>query len=644
MSKRPSMALLILLAVAAVVVGCSGDNPTQPTQANAPTSSGGGGGSSVWNISVTASSNQIAADSDSAITITINVTRASDGTKPANGTTVVVSTNLGDFDTQGSGLQTGTLSLFDGTARVNFFPGSNPGTARVFAQLESSRGSTSITISELLEFFLNAITPNIGNPGGGEVVVISGGGFIEPVRVTFDGNAAPVESVNASRIRVRTPSIALQAGSTRSVTVAVTNNFNGPEQASDQLVNAFTYTFGGSAGEPRIFSVTPGSGPNEGGTTVVIIGENFESPVQVMFGSGGTPASFNGTEATVQSVTPTRIVVTAPSATDFGQGLLNQRVDILVRNVNTGLATISSDAFQYGPNVLVTEINPNSGPASGNQLVTVFGQGFVEPLQVRMGSVVDPQPLVSVLPNEIVVRTTGVETNSCGNVSGPVIVTLLDTGNENSQGPTYVYQVPGDGPQISGLNPTRGGAAGGTNVTINGSNFYNNMRVTFGDRPGSISSSGGGTMTVQTPFLPDSAFQTQSCDDDGDGTQGERFVETAVDLVVTNLSTTCEATFPDAFVYTPPTTVCMNDAGAVNPPTASFTSTVINAATNTVQFNDTSTGNPATWAWDFENDGIVDATAQFPQFSYPAPGTYAVSLRVSNSAGTDTTVQSITVP
>ncbi len=634
---------LLLLAplLLALVAACSSDNPTEPQQNPVGPSTASG---QAWNISVNASDRSVSSGDSAAITVTVSVRRASDGVKPANGTTVVVTTSLGEFNSQGSGATQGTLSLFDGVARINFFPGNVPGTARVTAQLDQSRGSTNITIQDGGAFFLTSVQPNIGGPNGGEQVVIRGGGFLEPVRVTFGGSTAVVESVTSTRIRVRTPATTLSPGQTQPVTVAVTNNLNGPTNATDQLVNAFTYTLGGSSNEPRAFGVTPGTGPNEGGTTVVITGENFESPVQVIFGQGTNPNNFNGVEATVQSVTPTQIIVTSPSATNFGQGLLNQRADILIRNINTGLVTIATDAFQYGPNVLVTEIAPNSGPASGDQLVDIFGQGFVEPLQVRLGSVVDPQPLVSVTPTQITVRTLGAQTNSCGDISGPVIVTLLDTGNENTQGPTYVYQVTSDGPRISGLNPTQGSANGGTPVTITGQNFYSNTEVTFGGRAGNISSIGSGSISVTSPFIPDAELLIEACDDNADGTQGERYIDTPVEVLVKNLSTQCEATFPNGFVYVPTNTVCRNDVGAVTPPTASFTFTVTNAATFTVQFNDTSNPAATAWSWDIDNDGSIDYSTQFPIHSFPAAGSYSVALTVSNAGGTDSTVQVVTVP
>jgi len=73
------------------------------------------------------------------------------------------------------------------------------------------------------------------------------------------------------------------------------------------------------------------------------------------------------------------------------------------------------------------------------------------------------------------------------------------------------------------------------------------------------------------------------------------------------------------------------------PPVASFTATPTDGtAPLTVQFSDTSTNGPTSWAWDFQNDGTIDSTVRNPSFTYPAAGTYDVSLRVTNGGGSDT--------
>jgi PKD repeat protein len=76
-------------------------------------------------------------------------------------------------------------------------------------------------------------------------------------------------------------------------------------------------------------------------------------------------------------------------------------------------------------------------------------------------------------------------------------------------------------------------------------------------------------------------------------------------------------------------------ARAPVPPTAGFTATPTSGtAPLTVSFSDTSTGTPSAWSWSF-GDGAT-ATEQHPTHTYTTAGTYAVSLTVSNTAGSDT--------
>lgn len=80
----------------------------------------------------------------------------------------------------------------------------------------------------------------------------------------------------------------------------------------------------------------------------------------------------------------------------------------------------------------------------------------------------------------------------------------------------------------------------------------------------------------------------------------------------------------------------------LTPPVASFTYSPANPTVgDVIQFTDTSTlGPPTAWAWDF-GDGIGTSTDQNPAYSYPLGGTYTISLTVSNSAGFDTSEQTL---
>ena len=75
---------------------------------------------------------------------------------------------------------------------------------------------------------------------------------------------------------------------------------------------------------------------------------------------------------------------------------------------------------------------------------------------------------------------------------------------------------------------------------------------------------------------------------------------------------------------------------ASQPPGASFSGDPPTPAQPfTVQFRDRSTGPPTNWSWSFGDGGM--STEQDPVHAYPGPGTYTVTLQVSNDAGSSTT-------
>ncbi|SFQ03180.1 GEVED domain-containing protein [Hymenobacter arizonensis] len=71
-----------------------------------------------------------------------------------------------------------------------------------------------------------------------------------------------------------------------------------------------------------------------------------------------------------------------------------------------------------------------------------------------------------------------------------------------------------------------------------------------------------------------------------------------------------------------------------SPPMAAFTTNATITCTGCVQFTDASQNLPTAWLWTF-GDGTT-STAQNPNHCYTTAGTYAVTLRATNSAGTNT--------
>ncbi|HOI57957.1 MAG TPA: PKD domain-containing protein [Methanoculleus sp.] len=77
------------------------------------------------------------------------------------------------------------------------------------------------------------------------------------------------------------------------------------------------------------------------------------------------------------------------------------------------------------------------------------------------------------------------------------------------------------------------------------------------------------------------------------------------------------------------------------PPFAGFTANVTSGALPlAVRFTDASEGVPTTWKWDF-GDGST-STEKNPVHTYTVPGTYTVTLTVTNAAGSDSTENTVT--
>lgn len=647
---RRLLSLLALAVLAALAVSGCTSSPTEPSDSGTPASPKPPDPVISYNVSVTANPPEITAGGTGTSNITVQVRRADTGQAPPDLTKVTLTTNLGSFGSPG-GPQTVTLDLVNGQAQAVLYAGAETGTATVRAEALGSGGAANVRIGAPATFFVSSVEPGVGNPNGGEEVTILGGGFQTPVRVTFNGAAATVRSVSPNRIVVTTPSaaaagVAVGVGQSASVNVAVTINVNEADQQTDSIDRGFTYASGGGGvQQPQVFTLDPASGTNDGGTTVTIVGDGFVAPVQVLFGRGSSAASFNGVQADVVSVTPTRIVVRTPAARGFGQNLTNQVVDVLVKNVNSGFSTVGLGQFKYGTNVDITAISQSSGPASGGTRVLIQGNGFDDPVTVsfhfRDGNLSVAQQVVSVSGTQIVILTTPAPSPTVCPADGiiavdSISVVNIETGDGDTANIGFNYVLPV--PAIAGVNP--GSGASGSTLVISGRNLNpGNAEVIFGDPAGGSSAQiqGGSTsdaLRVTVPNAPQGfVFNTQAC-----GTNGTQNVPTPINVTVRDLDSKCTFTFRGGFLLTPPDGTCHQAVPAA--PTAAFTAASISG--NNVQFIDQSTGNPTSWAWDFGDGGT--STQRNPQHNYAAPGNYAVRLTVSNAGGSNEIVKVITVP
>lgn len=214
-----------------------------------------------------------------------------------------------------------------------------------------------------------------------------------------------------------------------------------------------------------VAGLSPNFGPEAGGTEVTITGTGLDTVEIVSF--GGNPA----TDLTV--VSPTELTVVTPA----GTGL----VDVALTNP-AGVTTVE-DAFTYvpagtdGPGTIVS-FSPTSGPEAGGTPVTIIGTGFTGAEEVLFGDTAGTGFTV-VSDNQITVSTPA------GTGSVPVAVNGAPEGDivADSLFSYIPAGVDGD-PVVTTVDPTSGPEAGGTLVTIGGSNLSIVDEVRFGDNLG----------------------------------------------------------------------------------------------------------------------------------------------------------------
>ncbi len=287
---------------------------------------------------------------------------------------------------------------------------------------------------------VTAISPAVGPTGGGTSVTITGTNFPALSTVTVGGVAATgVTIVNATTITATTPS-----GSVGAADVTVTTPTNIP----GTLSSGYTYT---AQPAPTITSLSPNTGATGGGTPVTITGTGFVNSATVTFGI----TSCNS----IVVVSSTSITCTTPSGSAGA-------VDVTVTNPDTQFAT-SSGGFTYMVNPTVASVSPNIGPLAGGTSVTVTGTGFVAGSAVSLGG--------SACTGITVVNATTITCTTSSHAAGTVnaVVNLLD-GRTGSATNAFSYVV---APTLFGVYPAQGSTAGGTTITLLGTNFISGATV-----------------------------------------------------------------------------------------------------------------------------------------------------------------------
>ena len=316
---------------------------------------------------------------------------------------------------------------------------------------------------------ITSVEPNVDLPVGGALVTITGAQFTEEApgetSVLFGDNPAEgVVVVDDATIECVAP----EGLDNAIVSIAVSN-----PRGTAILTDAFSYL--DPSDDPVIDALDPSEGAAEGGELVTISGSMFAEAVAgettVLFGESPASDVLVLDDLTITCLSP--------------PGSPGESVDVSVVSPR-GTGSLVGAYHYIDPSLddpQVTGIDPAQGEPVGGTLVTISGSQFEED-QVGETTV----DFGGVMATEVVVVDDG--TITCLSPAGADGVTV-DVTVTNPRGSAifagFSYVDTTDDPVLSSINPAEGLPLGGSNVTITGSQFTEDVvgetSVLFGDNP-----------------------------------------------------------------------------------------------------------------------------------------------------------------
>ena len=305
---------------------------------------------------------------------------------------------------------------------------------------------------------VTGVSPSSGAIVGGTSVTITGTNFTGATSVTFDGLAATtINVVNSTTITCITP-----AHSAGAVGIIVTT-----EDGPSGEFSSFTYI-----APPNITGISPLSGSTAGGTNATITGTSFIGVISI---------TFDGLAATTINVVNSTTITCSTPARGVGA------IGIIVTTLYGTSGEFSSFIYITPPNI--TSISKLTGSTAGETNLTITGTNFTGATLVTFGGLA--------ATSLSVVNSTTITCITPAHDAGAVGVIVNTAGGPSGAFSSYTYITP---PNITGILPSSGSTAGGTSVTITGTNFTGATLVTFdGLAATTINVVNSNTITCITP-------------------------------------------------------------------------------------------------------------------------------------------------
>ncbi|MGP8241047.1 MAG: IPT/TIG domain-containing protein, partial [Solirubrobacteraceae bacterium] len=376
------------------------------------------------------------------------VTKVEPAEGPAAGGTKVTITGThftGAKEVKFGSVAAKSLTVVSGTSITAESPAGAAGTVNV--TVTTVGGKSAVSSADDFTYVaaptVTKVEPAEGPVAGGTIVTITGTNFTGAKEVKFGSVAATGVTVNtATSITAQAP-----AGSGTVDVTVVTVGGTSATGSADQYAYVPV---------PTVTKVEPGEGPTAGGTSVTITGTNL---------TGATGVSFGSTAATSFTVnSATQITASAPAGTGT--------VDVTVTTVGgTSAPNPPSDQYTFVPEPTVTSVSPTKGPTAGGTTVTITGTNFTGAKEVKFGS-------VAAKSFTVVSGTSITAVSPAG--TGIVNVTVTTVGGESATNSADEFGYGAVAPSVSKVEPVEGPLAGGTKVTITGTNFTGAKEVKFG--------------------------------------------------------------------------------------------------------------------------------------------------------------------
>ena len=291
---------------------------------------------------------------------------------------------------------------------------------------------------------VTALSSSSGPTGGGSSLTVTGTNLAATTAVSFGTTAATFTVISNTSLSVTVPA---QASGT--VDLVVTNPYG---VSATSAADRYTYT----ATAPTVTGLSAATGPAAGGSLLQISGTNFNGATQVSFG-GTVVTSF-----TVQD--STSILLNTPA---LGAGT----VHVQVTSPYGTSGTSSADQYTAVTAPAVTSLSATSGPTGGGGTVTLTGSGFTNATQVLFGTT----PAAYTVNSDTSVTATVPPASA-----GVVTVSVSSDGGASAAGSGNSYTYNATAPTVTAVSPNAGPLAGGTSITLTGTNLNGATAVAFG--------------------------------------------------------------------------------------------------------------------------------------------------------------------